>query len=463
MPRLLIISHGHPELSPGGAERASYAIHSLIRRGALPGWDSIYLARVEQRAIGHDGELGVFRGRRDEVLIAPPLVDHFFMSSIEPARLFRMLDEMMEVYRPDVVHLHHFVYFGIEILGYFARRGIPMLFTFHEYMAICHNYGQMVKTNGRLCREASPAECHACFADHTSGMFFLRREMFVEQLKRATLTAPSDFLRRRIEDWSGGRLPVTVIENPRDLSTYDALDETRAADRDDRVVGYFGQLNHFKGTETLLKAMLLLKQRGVPVRLRLFGANLEMQDQKFQERTKAQIDELGESVEFFGPYDNAAVIRLMASCDAVVVPSIWWENSPVVLQEAMQAQVPIVGSRLGGIAEKIRDYASAILFEPGSATDLADKLAGLASGRPQRSPDIDAGADKTSEDAWEALTGLYRNLNNARHDGDTRHVEFHANPKGSGKVRRRVRRQADVQAGGRRRAPQLDSAVDPGR
>src|SRR5438270_4211534 len=114
MPRLLIISHGHPDLAPGGAERASYSIHRLIGDGRLEGWDSIYLARVERRDIGHDGEFGSFRGKPDEIIMSPPPVDHFFMSSLDVARLYDLLSEVTDRCRPDLVHLHHIVYFGVE-------------------------------------------------------------------------------------------------------------------------------------------------------------------------------------------------------------------------------------------------------------------------------------------------------------------------------------------------------------
>ena len=229
-----------------------------------------------------------------------------------------------------------------------------------------------------MCYRSSPVECNGCFPDISSGFFFLRDELFLENLGLAkAVISPSRFLAERVETWSAGALKVEVIENPRDSSLYEtpetAIPQGEAAPAAPQI-GYFGQINQFKGTEVLLDAAAILKHRDVPFRLRLFGANLNIQEESFRERIAAKIEELGDSVEFFGPYRNEAVIRLMSSCDAVVVPSIWWENSPVVIQEAIQAGVSVFGSRLGGIEEKLRDYPQARFFEPGSAIDLAEKL-----------------------------------------------------------------------------------------
>ncbi|ANY79523.1 hypothetical protein BB934_15905 [Microvirga ossetica] len=378
MPRLMILSHGHPALSHGGAEMAAFAIHSLVKQGKMPGWNSIFVARADRQHIGHDGDFGAFRRNPDEILVAPPAVEPFFFHSFDPSRLFALLDELVDRFKPDVVHAHHFSFWGTDIFEYFKARNIPLVFTLHEYISICHRFGQMLKVNGRLCHRSSPVECNQCFPDISSGFFFLRDELFLKPLRLASaVVSPSQFLAQRVETWSGGSIPVRVIENPRDVSVYEPPHNASTHDSAGRgipQIGYFGQINHFKGTEVLLDAAAILKSRGAPFRVRLFGANLNIQESAFRERMTAKLEALGDCVEFFGPYQNETVIRLMSGCDAIVIPSIWWENSPVVIQEAIQAGVSVFGSRLGGIEEKLQSYPHAEFFEPGSAIDLAEKL-----------------------------------------------------------------------------------------
>jgi len=78
-----------------------------------------------------------------------------------------------------------------------------------------------------------------------------------------------------------------------------------------------------------------------------------------------------------GPRPHAGIPDILASLDVLVVPSIWPENSPLVIQEALLAGVPVIASRTGGIAELIRDGENGFLFEPGSVAELAGILARL--------------------------------------------------------------------------------------
>ena len=75
-----------------------------------------------------------------------------------------------------------------------------------------------------------------------------------------------------------------------------------------------------------------------------------------------------------GAYDRDDIPELMAAVDWVVAPSIWWENAPLVIQEAFQHDRPVITSNIGGMAEKIEDGVNGLHFRVGSAEDLADRL-----------------------------------------------------------------------------------------
>jgi len=83
-------------------------------------------------------------------------------------------------------------------------------------------------------------------------------------------------------------------------------------------------------------------------------------------------------VRYLGPYDETQVDCLMRGVDAVVVPSIWWENRPLVIQEALRNQRPVICSDVGGMAETVRDGIDGFHFTVGSAPELARLLAKLA-------------------------------------------------------------------------------------
>jgi glycosyltransferase involved in cell wall biosynthesis len=86
------------------------------------------------------------------------------------------------------------------------------------------------------------------------------------------------------------------------------------------------------------------------------------------------IEELGQAVTVAGRYEPSEVLPLMQSVGWVVVPSIWWENSPVVIQEARRAGTPLIVSDIGGMAEKVVAGRDGLHFRRGSVTDLAQTL-----------------------------------------------------------------------------------------
>ncbi len=123
------------------------------------------------------------------------------------------------------------------------------------------------------------------------------------------------------------------------------------------VVGFFGQLSVLKGVGVLLDAAEELRRRpprGGRVRIEIWG---DASNQPPELRTRDRAAVAGEPLggELQRPYENDQVIGLMQRCHAVVVPSIWWENSPLVIQEAFMARRPVICSDIGGMAEKVRD------------------------------------------------------------------------------------------------------------
>jgi glycosyltransferase involved in cell wall biosynthesis len=106
----------------------------------------------------------------------------------------------------------------------------------------------------------------------------------------------------------------------------------------------------------------------------MHGANLEVQPKDFQDRFKPLLEETRETVTIAGAYERGRISRLMASIDWVVVPSIWWENSPLVIQEAFLHGRPIICSDIGGMAEKVEHGVSGLHFRRGDAEHLAEVM-----------------------------------------------------------------------------------------
>jgi glycosyltransferase involved in cell wall biosynthesis len=390
--RVLIVSHGHPDLSPGGAERAAYSLFQHLK--AAPRVTPTFVARAEPKDIGHDGWFGAFRGRKDEFLWSPPPIEWFRCVSQQPDNLLRQVETICARFRPDVVHLHHYYFFGLDVLPMLKKMpGTGVTLTLHEYGLICNHNGQMVKRGSlRLCYASSPAECSNCFPGITSGKFFLREALIKQLVANAdAFVAPSAFLRDRYVAWGIAPEKFAVIENTLPPGFSPGPKEPEVSETTARATkirfGYFGQINMYKGANVLLDALRYLSPEALKrVEIVIFGARLEEQPQEFRESLQAKMSESDAVVSFFGPYRNEDVGILLRRVDWMVIPSIWWENSPLVIQEAKAAGTPILASNIGGMAEKVRNGVDGFHFLAGSAIDCASKMESIVAGSVRLQP-----------------------------------------------------------------------------
>ena len=378
--RVLVISHGHPAFSTGGTEIASYNLFKGLNE--LPGYESYYLARAASPAARHrqSALMSLHRGAR-EVLFNTQAYDYFRLSNRNAKELTRDFVRFVTDLAPDLVHFHHFIGLGMESL-YALREALPSLrivVTFHEYLSICHNHGQMVKAgSSRLCYQASPAECAGCFPEISPAQFYKRERFIKTLLELADLyVSPSQFLIERYVDWGLPRAKFRCIENGIDTTVVAPprpLPEGSAGRRN--RFGYFGQISAFKGLHVALDAVARVSEEiwGTDSRFMVYGSNLENQPQAFQSRFAELVERAGSRARFYGSYRPSELPRIMRNIDWVIIPSNWWENSPVVIQEAYLHGRPLICSDIGGMAEKIRDGETGLHFRVGCVEDLVDRL-----------------------------------------------------------------------------------------
>ncbi|MFG1410848.1 glycosyltransferase family 4 protein [Xanthobacter sp. VTT E-85241] len=377
--RVLVVAHAHPSYSLGGAELAAHNLHKGLK--AIGGATSRYLARVSSPVPRHAASaLMSLRQKDDEILYHADEYDHFLLSNRNTEDLRRDFVRFLREYRPDVVHFHHILGLGLETL-FAVRDTLPdavIVVTFHEFLSICHHHGQMVKTGGmKLCQRASPVECHSCFPE-ISPARFLQRERFIQSMLEIAdhYVSPSRFLAERFVDWGLDGARISVIGNGVDIAEAAPPRGLTGPSKRRGSFAYFGQMTPYKGADVLLDAVGRVPESvwGEDARMMIFGGNLERQPEAFQKKIAALVEKAGDRVRFYGSYQNAEMPRLMRSVDWMIMPSVWWENSPVVIQEAFFHGRPIIASNIGGMAEKIRDGVDGLHFRVGSAEDLADRL-----------------------------------------------------------------------------------------
>jgi glycosyltransferase involved in cell wall biosynthesis len=379
--KVLYVSHNHPTVRPGGAEAYALELYEAMRDSDE--FEPYFVARsgppVSTTSRPHEGTLFTkVNEDSNQYFFYTDFssFDWFYGTSPNKEVYTKYFQEFLEAYEPDVVHFQHTLFMGYDLIRH-TRNVLPdalIVYTLHEYLPICHRQGQMVRTeprNGELCDEASPRRCHECFPEISPQAFFMRKRFIQSHLSLVDrFLAPSHFLLQRYVEWGIPRDKIRFEEYGRRPIERKEPEVDRPRNR----IGFFGQFNYFKGVHVLLEAMKILIEDERDAHLWLHGSNLELQPEDFRNRLESLIEETEENVTLVGRYDHAALSRLMANIDWVVVPSIWWENSPLVIQEAFQYGKPVICSDIGGMAEKVVDGVSGLHFHVGDPHSLADAL-----------------------------------------------------------------------------------------
>ena len=265
--------------------------------------------------------------------------------------------------RPDVVHVHNlYPLISPSVLVACRRAGVPVVMTNHNYMLTCPVVNHLHK--GQVCekclggpqvlvraaelpREPAESLAYADAARHRRKMRFFRNDVAIQIVF-------SDFAKRRLLErgvcrGANGRLAEHGRTGPREVRREGANMRPFPADE----AG--------KGVDVLLEAAARLPQ--IPFRLAGDGPALETL------RAAARQCDIHQSR--LAPLKWRPFIRLARF---LVVPSKWFEGCPLVVSEAMSHGLPVIASRIGGLPEFVEDGVTGLLFEPGNAVELADKI-----------------------------------------------------------------------------------------
>ena len=414
--KVLYVLHNHPALHPGGAEQYALELHRAMR--SCDDIEPILVARTGpspgRKDTSHPGSpFSIVEDMHDEYLVFTSWddFDFFHLTSRDKALFSTYFANFLRAHKPDVVHFQHTLFIGSDLISQVRRTlpGVPILYTLHEYLPICNRDGQLVRRTGELCIKESPRRCHECFPWVSKGAFYLRKRFIQSHFENVDLfLAPSHYLRQRYIEWGippekivfedYGRPPVQSIAG-------DTVDRPRTR------LGFFGQLSPYKGIQVLLRAMGHLQQSGVDAHLFVHGANIELHGGEFETEVRNLLDASEGNVTMMGPYRHEALPNLMAAIDWVVVPSTWWENSPLVIQEAFLHGRPVICSNVGGMAEKVQDGVNGMYFVRGNPGELARKI-GIAVSTPGLWDRLHAGIPPVyaMDDHVSSLTSKYRFL-----------------------------------------------------
>lgn len=284
------------------------------------------------------------------------------------------IDDMFRDYvrfvQPDVVHIGHLSHLSTQI-PIIAKRefGLPVLFTIHDFWMFCHR-GQLINpADWQICPLPNAAQCTNCARFHYDNLNF--EERFIKERAEHignvidcidVFFAPSHTLEQFYIDMG---VDASKIYYSKYGFNVDNIKKHTKQLHEVITFGFTGRIIYTKGVHVLCEAFSRVKGNA---RLVIWGdANNEYGRNLIEKYS-------GKNIVFKGRYHNDDLQQVLDSFDVLVCPSIWLENAPLVIQEAQAAELPVLVSDRGGMAELVHDGIDGFTFKLGDADDLRLKM-----------------------------------------------------------------------------------------
>lgn len=309
------------------------------------------------------------------------------------------LSQYLAEVKPDILHLISGYLMTAAAIKAARSQPIPIVATLTDFWFLCQRH-TLYRTSGKVCTENSPLDCLRCTLEEQRRFRFPAQKVplladvvwgwaqshpaVAERVTKveervATLRAalnevnvaicPSNFLKQTYESKGFGAKSMRFIRQG--LAHVPQYPLKKSPSTQLRI-GYIGQIASHKGVHVLIEAFLQLHSMSkVAPLLKLYGDVSQFPDFYRNLQKKVGLDK---QIQFMGTFSNHQISQIYEEIDVLVVPSIWYENSPNVILEAFAHQTPVVTSDLGGMAELVIDQKTGLLFIPNNADNLAQKL-----------------------------------------------------------------------------------------
>lgn len=293
--------------------------------------------------------------------------------------------------RPDAVHFFHLRQLGGDLLAVAKDSGARVVVSLTDFWYLCPRF-TLLRADGTLC-SGPPAEPHGCAfcaapelmdaplppptpavvgddsPTNRLAALLQRKDWLLAQLALAdAVLAPSRFLAQMFAHNGFPAPRLQVLPYGLDQGRVRRLPVARP--RRPLRLAFAGVLSPWKAPHVLIDAV-----RSLPgeLELVLWGNDQETMFLDYIAELKARAAD-DPRIRFAGAFGREQIDEVFAAMDVLVVPSVWYENTPFVILEAFEAGVPVIASRLGGMSEVVQDGRNGFTFAPGDAASLAAVL-----------------------------------------------------------------------------------------
>lgn len=378
---ILKIIHGYPPNYNAGSEVYSQSICNELSR-------QHHLSVFTREENPYAPDFSIRHQKQNDNL------DFYFINNPQGKDGYRhqLLDqkfaELIAEIKPDVAHIGHLNHLSTGIVDELNKQHIPIVFTLHDFWLMCPR-GQFLtrsigeSDNFRLCSGQQDHKCATdCYKVYFSGRkndqeedneqwarWVHRRMIETKSIidKVDIFVAPSKYLRTRfIQDFQVPENKIIYLDYG--FPTEYLTPTDKSGEKKDFTFGYIGTHNPAKGINHLIEAF---KQIGEPAVLKIYGRNNGQSTKALRALAACSWNK----IEFSGEYINHNLADgVFSKVDCIVVPSIWAENSPLVIHEAQACKIPVITADFGGMKEYVQHKVNGLLFNHRDVDSLAAQM-----------------------------------------------------------------------------------------
>lgn len=300
-------------------------------------------------------------------------------------RFARLIDDI----KPDMAYIGHLNHLSTGLIDVLSERRIPIVFMLHDFWLMCPRGQFLMRSIGKpddfsLCDGPDDKKCALnCYEVYFSGRKADKNadvsawtrwchsrmdEMHSVVRKVDLFIAPSRYLKGRFMHYFGlSEAKVKYLDYGFPLNRLQPMQKLPSKGKE-YTFGYIGTHIPAKGVNLLIKAFASLKGRA---RLKIFGRD----NGSCTAALRVLANTSGNPIEFCGEYTNCEIAqKVFSRVDAIVVPSIWAENSPLVIHEAQACHIPVITADYGGMSEYVHHHENGLLFRHRDVAALTEQM-----------------------------------------------------------------------------------------
>lgn len=337
------------------------------------GGDCIYMLNLEQILKSHGHEVAIFAMDYPENLDSS--WSKYFPQNMSKLMAFTRpfgsvevktkFNRLLNAFKPDVVHLNNVHTQLSPVMAELAhKKGIKVVWTLHDYKLLCPRY-DCLRDGKEICElcfngDKTPCKTYKCMKGSALASLIGYKEAMTwnrQRLENCTdvFICPSQFMADKMVQGGFRKEKMRTLCNFIDVEKCRKTDYEKAD-----YYCFIGRLSHEKGVRTLIEAANRL-----PYKLKIIGGG------PLEDELKAVA---GKHIEFVGFKQWDEIKELVGKARFSVIPSEWYENNPLSVIEAQCLGTPVLGARIGGIPELIKEGETGMTFESRNADDLAKKI-----------------------------------------------------------------------------------------